>query len=87
MRWDFQHQCSIPLLSACLCHRNNSARTALMASSCYLRCHGITFTFIFVFVFNFVFVFSLVVTVSSSFCRLGAYHSAVCSQRVCERME
>ena len=39
MRWDFQHQCSISLLSACLGHRNNSARATLMAPSCYLHCN------------------------------------------------
>ena len=82
MRWDFQHQCSIPLLSTCLGHRNNFARATLMASSCCFHRHDITF------VFRFIVVFRLLVTISpSSLRRAGAYQSAIGPQRVRERME
>jgi hypothetical protein len=82
MRWDFQHQCSIPLLPTCLGHRNNFARATLMASSCCFHRHDITF------VVSFIVVFRLFVTISPSSLRgVGAYHSAIGPQRVRERME
>ena len=84
MRWDFQQQCSIPFLSTCFGHRNNFACTTLVASSCYLHRHNITF------IFNVVFVFSVVLTLtvaSSSLRSLRAYYSTVCSQRMFEWME
>ena len=46
VRWDLQHQSPISLLSSRLGHRNNSARTTLVASSCYLHRHSILIVFI-----------------------------------------